>query len=265
MAEDSGRVGDLIEGAYAEGELSRRSTQALASIGDQVGVQLARALGDQEPKDDDLLLAAILIDDSPSIGSIVGGAEAVMQGHNYCLEALEDELPSDILVLTRCLNAGTLWPFRGLIPAPRLSPENYGLKGDTPLYQESVLTLGAVMAKAREERQRGRRVRAFSLIVTDGENYASNAVTAQEVSFLASDMLEFSDDYKVAGMGIGSPERFRTVFRSMGIPEDWILTAPASAEQIRRLFRRIAKTLRLAASGDDGWRQLEAGPPPDDS
>lgn len=172
---------------------------------------------------------------------------------------------SDILVLTRCLNAGTLWAFRGLVPAPRLSPENYILSGNTPLYQESILTLGAVMVKAREERQKGRSVRALSLIVTDGENYASNAATAEQVKFLVSDMLDFSDDYKVAGMGIGSPEKFTAVFKEMGIPGDWILTAPASAEQIRRLFRRIAKALRLAASGDDGWRQLEAGPPPADS
>lgn len=94
MAGDSGRVGDQIEGAYAEGKLSRESTQALASIGDGVGTQLARTLGEQEATSEDLLLAAILIDDSPSIGTIAGGPEAVMQGHNFCLEALEDELPS---------------------------------------------------------------------------------------------------------------------------------------------------------------------------
>jgi hypothetical protein len=258
------RAADLLEGALREGELSAESGRAIVAAGENVGAELSRTLGAETSGDGDLLLATLLIDDSPSIGMIEGGIEAVIHGHNYCLAALADELPSDIVVLTRLLNAGTMCAYQPLATAPRLSPENYQLRPSTPLYRESVMTLGAVMAKAREQRQLGRRVRGFTMLVTDGEDNASGTVTAEQVAFLVRDMLELWDDYKVAGMGIGEELRFKPIFRAMGIPENWILTAPASAEDIRKLFRKIAKSLLLAASGDEGWRQLEAGPVSDD-
>lgn len=265
MAGEKEKAITLLNTALAEGDFSSESAQALRLAGGvAVGTKLGLPLGREDAGNGDLLLATLLIDDSPSIGAIKGGIEAVTQGHNYCLAALAEELPSDILVLTRFLNAGTIWPYQPLATAPRLSLENYQLRPNTPLYRESVLTLGAVMAKAREQRQLGRRVRGFTMLVTDGEDNASGAVTAKQVAFLVRDMLELWDDYKVAGMGIGEELRFKPIFRAMGIPENWILTAPASAEDIRKLFRRIAKSLQLAAGGDEGWRQLDAGPVPDE-
>jgi hypothetical protein len=261
LAEENERAARILKRALVKGDFSEASGQALLTAGgEEVGMHLGLPLGTDTAGEGDLLLATILIDDSPSIGNIEDGMQAVIQGHNYCLEALAEELPSDILVLTRFLNTGTVWPYQPLATAPRLSLENYTLRARTPLYRESVLTLGAVMAKAREQRDRGRRVRGFTMIVTDGEDNASDAVVVDHVRFLVRDMLERWDDYKVAGMGIGEEFRFKPIFRDMGIPEAWILIAPASAEGIRKLFRRVAKSLQLAASGDEGWRQLEAGP-----
>lgn len=251
----------LLERAFGDGFLSTESTQALLVAG-EISSEVGEALGDAAADGD--LLATILVDDSSSIGEIANGPSAVSQGHNYCLDALREEARDKVLVHTRYLNTGGLSPYLPLAEAPRLSPENYQARGKTPLYQQSVLTLGAVMAKAQQQRERGGRVRAFTIIITDGEDNASGSVGAEHVRFLVADMLDFSDDYKVAGLGIGQPERFRPVFRGMGIPETWILTAPANADEIRKLFRRIAKSLQLAASGDAGWLQLEAGPVPDE-
>jgi hypothetical protein len=264
VADEKERAITLLDSGLAEGDFSRESAQTLMIAGgEDVGTELGLPLGGQDSGDGDVLLATILIDDSPSIESIADGVGAVIHGHNYCLDALAEDLPSDILVLTRFLNAGTAWPYQPLATAPRLSSENYRLRGRTPLFKESALTLGAVMTKAREQRERGRAVRGFTLLITDGEDNNSGKVAAEHVRFLVRDMLELWDDYKVAGMGIGEDHRFKPIFRSMGIPEAWILTAPASPEDIRKLFRRIAKSLQLAASGDYGWRQLEAGPVPD--
>jgi hypothetical protein len=264
MADRTDDAADLLQGAFADGELSQESAQALLGVGN-VGHEIGPALGADASKGE-LLLVTILADDSGSIDAIPGGASAVSQGHNRCLEALETEDDTEVLVHTRYLNAGTLSPYSPLATAARLSSENFRPNaGATPLYRQSVLTLGAVMAKAREQKDKGRRVRAFTLLITDGGDNASGNVTAESVRFLVRDMLEFSDDYIVAGMGIGQTEYFRQIFRAMGIPEGWILTADATPEEIQGIFQKIARSLRLAAGGgDSGWLQLEAGPVSDD-
>ncbi|HET7060198.1 MAG TPA: hypothetical protein VFH99_02685 [Candidatus Saccharimonadales bacterium] len=260
MADGANRAAELLQQAYASGELSEESSQALIAAGD-VGREVGYALGGGG-HGDELLLVTILADDSGSISVIPGGAEAVRQGHNHCLDALDTEQGAEALVHTRYLNAGSLSPYRGLATATRLSAENFNpVAGHTPLYRQSVLTLGAVMAKVQEQKAEGRLVRAFTLIITDGGDNASGQVSAQHVNFLVRDMLDFSDDYIVAGMGIGQRATFQPIFRAMGIPEGWILTADALPEEISKLFRKIAQSLQLAASGEAGWLQLEAGPP----
>jgi hypothetical protein len=120
------------------------------------------------------------------------------------------------------------------------------------------------MTKARAEREEGHRVRAFTLLVTDGSDNASGNTAAEAVRFLVKDMLEFSDDYIVAGMGIGDAKRFLGIFTEMGIPKEWILTPDATAADIERVFReKVAPSLALAAAGrESDWSHLlEAGPP----
>jgi hypothetical protein len=260
MADEPDRAADLLQRAYASGELSKESSQALIAAGD-IGREVGQALGSGS-QGDELLLVTILADDSGSILSIPGGAEAVRQGHNHCLDALNTEKDAKVLIHTRYLNAGSLAPYDDLPNAVRLSIENFNPSaGQTPLYRQSVVTLGAVIAKVQEQKAAGRKVRSFTLIITDGGDNASGGLTARDVNFLISDVLNFSDDYIVAGMGIGNRAYFRNIFRHMGIPDGWILTADASPDDIRKLFRRIAKSLQLAASGEVGWLQLEGGPP----
>jgi hypothetical protein len=107
------------------------------------------------------------------------------------------------------------------------------------------------MAKARDEKERGRRVHAFTLIITDGQDNASGEITVDHVRFLVRDMLEFSKGYAVAGMGIGSPEEFQRIFGAMGIPKDRLFTADATEEDILKSFQEIAEQLQLEASKED--------------
>ena len=261
MSQD--QAAELLEHAYSEGTLSKESTQALLTAG-EVSKEVGKALNTHRG-DGELLLVTLLIDDTASISSIQGGPLAVCNGHNHCLDALDAEgKHSQVLVHTRFLGGGALAPYSALSTAVRLNVENYApLARCTPLYKRSVITLGAVMAQVQAEKENGRVVRAFTLIISDGEDNASGKTTAEHVKFLTTDMLEFSDNFILAGMGIGSPTRFQPIFRSMGIPDQWILTADASPADIAALFRRLAKSLQLAASGAQGWLELEAGPPPD--
>ncbi len=263
MAPQEARHGaDLLGRAYAEGELSEESKRALLAVGD-IGTEAGWALGSGS-EGDEVLLVTILVDDSSSITEAPYGPEAVRLGHNLCLDVLQRAPGRQVQVHTRYLNEGSLSPYLDVADAPRLNAANYRpIVPKTPLYRQSVLTLGAVFAKVRAERERGGRVRAFTLLLTDGGDNASADIASQHVRFLVQDMLEFSDDYIVAGMGIGSPDYFRRTFTDMGIPKGWILTPDATAESIERVFReRVEPSLKLAAAGDDaGWAQLEAGPP----
>jgi hypothetical protein len=50
----------------------------------------------------------------------------------------------------------------------------------------------------------------------------------------------------------------------MGIPSDWIFTPDSTVEELRADFRKLARSLRLAASSEAGFRQLVAGGPGSD-
>ncbi|HET7052977.1 MAG TPA: hypothetical protein VFI09_03555 [Solirubrobacterales bacterium] len=257
------RAADLIGRAYADGELSRESANSLRAVGNIAG-ELGPALG-VSGEAGDLLLVTILVDDSTSITEAPYGPEAVRLGHNLCLDVLEGRFDRQVLVHTRYLNGGSLSPFMPVNVALRLSDANYRPEvPKTPLHRQTVITLGSVMTKVRAEREEGRRVRAFTLLVTDGGDNASSHLTAEHVRFLVKDMLDFSDDYIVGAMGIGDSQQFRGIFTDMGVPQDWIMTPDATAADIERVFKdKVVPALSIALTGGEAeWTHLlEAGPP----
>jgi hypothetical protein len=46
-------------------------------------------------------------------------------------------------------------------------------------------------------------------------------------------MQEFATNHIIAKMGIGDERYFKLIFRDMGIPAGWILTAPATPAEIQ--------------------------------
>jgi hypothetical protein len=149
-----------------------------------------------------------------------------------------------------------------------LTERNYSgsrLAAKTPLYLQTLLTLGTVMVKAQEEEERGAKARTFTLIITDGGDNSSGAITSGHVRAMVADMLEFSTNHILAGMGVGEQADFRKVFRSMGIPDCWIFTPGTSVDELRRIFSKIGRSLALAASSATAFAQLAPGPPPDGS
>jgi hypothetical protein len=181
------------------------------------------------------------------------------------LEALRTvSTTAEIQVHTRAFNRGVLSAYRPLARATELDTVNFSgsqLSNWTPLYVQSLLTLGTVIAKAQEEEDRGARVRTFTLIITDGEDNDSGSIQVEHVRAVVTDMLEFADNHIVAGMGIGERRgvSFSQVFRSMGIPERWIYTSGTSVKKLGEVFDEITRDLQLAASSEVGFRQLRSG------
>ena len=248
----------MLNGSYAQGYLSDESVHALRALPRHCE-EIGRALGSDAPGAD-VLLVTILVDDSDSIGMITNGPGAEERGHDRLLEVLKRRGFTQALVHTRLLNGGTFSPYRPLAQAQTLSPNKLQLRRDgTPLYRESVLTLGSVIAKTQQQQEQGRRVRTVTLIITDGEDNTSGSVTAPDARCLVADMLEFASNHIVAGMGIGETG-FTDVFQAMGIPSRFIFTAGSTAEEIDRMFDRFERTiLEPAAASEGSFLQLAAG------
>jgi hypothetical protein len=262
MGQEIERAAGPLEGLYRSGALSDDTKDALLYVPGAVE-KIAAGLGERSAGNE-LLLALILVDDSTSIAMRI---KEIRFGHNLLLEALRAEASdADIQVHTRALNRGVLSPYETLANATPLSERNYSgsyLVPKTPLYLQSLLTLGTVMVKAQEEEERGVKVRTFTLIITDDADNNSGNVGASHVRTLATDMLEFSTNHLVAGMGVGEHVDYREVFSSMGIPRNWIFTPGTSVDELRRKFRKLARSLALAASSEAAFLQLAPAPPPD--
>lgn len=262
MGNEIERAESSLEHLYGSGGLSDESAQALEKVElDGVG----QALGDVSSSPE-LLLVSVLVDDSTSIARNI---DDIRFGYGRLLEALRTKsFDAEVRVHARAMNRGVISPYTALVEAPSLTDHNYSgsnLAPVTPLYLQSVLLLGTVLLKAQEEEDRGARVRTFTLIITDGEDNKSGDITVRDVRAMVVDMLDFSTNHIVAGMGVGerSAVDFRDIFDEMSIPKDRRYTPGTSVKRLQEAFDDIAELLQLAASSETDFAQLLPGSPSD--
>lgn len=232
----------LIKTAQQEGTLSAAATKALTVV--DIGKQIEAALGVkvENVASSEVVLVSKLIDDSGSI-RFGSNAQLVRDGNNLVDESLKATKQADsILAHTVYLNGTILYPYQPIGSVPGMTPQNYDPMGGTPLYDQSVVFLGTVLAKAQEFLDNGVAVRTISLIVSDGADEHSHRYTARHCSQIVRDMLK-SENHIVAAMGIDDGHTdFRQVFSDMGIPDEWILTPGNSAHDIRKAFQLFSQS-----------------------
>lgn len=247
--DDDDKIKKLLAEAHDAGALSAKSLAALDVV--DVGAQIQAGLGVtiDDVAASEVVLLTMMPDDSQSIAA-ANNTAAVRDGHNFVLEALAKSKQSgEVLAHTRYLNGSVLFPYTQLAHAQRMTPANYSPCLGTPLFDQSVVLLGTVVAKAQELAQAGIAVRTVTLIITDGGDYGSTRCRPADVAALVADMLA-QENHIVAAMGIsdGSTD-FKQVFRSMGIPDRWILTPGNSAGEIRRAFQVFSQSAVRASQG----------------
>ncbi|WP_428265330.1 hypothetical protein [Haliangium sp.] len=246
---DDQSIQDLFDQAEGDGTLSTTSRQALdiADLGAQIQAGLGVAVDDVDASE--VVLVTVMPDDSGSI-RFAGNAEAVRQGHNQIIDALSaSKQAGDVLMHTRYLNGFVLNPYTAVTQAVRMDEHNYDPNLGTPLYDQSVVLLGTVLAKAQEFLQSGVPVRTVTLIITDGGDCGSTRHKAKHVKSLVDDMLA-AENHIVAAIGIddGSTD-FRQVFRDMGIPDRWVLTPTSSDHDLRQAFNVFSQSAVRASQG----------------
>ena len=243
---------DLLEDAKEDGSLSGASLQTLNNL--DIGADIENALGTPalDVESSEVVLVTLLIDDS---GSITHGnnEQVVRDGYNLVLDALTDttrlsQAQIDSILIHCCyLNGGDLYEYRPVANAERMDGSNYRGSGGTPLYDQSVVLLGKVIAKAQEFANEGVAVRTVTLIVTDGHDEGSRRATARDVATVMKDVL-LSEVNIVAGMGIDDGwTNFRQVFSEMGLCDEWILTPGNTATEIRAAFQLFSQSAQQAS------------------
>src|SRR4051812_10830930 len=219
----------LLAAAHAQGTLSAQSMAALdiCDVGAQIQAGLGVTIDDVAASE--VVLVTMMPDDSQSIAQ-AGNTDAVRDGHNFVLDALRGSRQSgEVLAHTRFLNGHVLCPYVALDHAIALTPANYHPHRATPLYDQTAVVLGTVIAKTQELMAAGIAVRTVTLIITDGADYGSTRMKPADVKAIVDDML-VQEHHIVAAMGISDGTTdFRGVFRAMGIPDRWVLTPGNSA------------------------------------
>lgn len=247
--DDDKKIKKLLEDAHDQGALSAKSLATLDVV--DVGAQIQAGLGVtiDDVTASEVVLVTMMPDDSQSIAG-AGNTDAVRDGHNFVLDALRGSKQSgEVLAHTRYLNGHVLCPYTALEHAVKLTTQNYRPNLGTPLYDQTVVVLGTVIAKAQELAAAGIAVRTVTLIITDGADYGSTRCKPADVRAIVEDMLA-QENHIVAAMGISDGATdFKSVFRGMGIPDRWILTPGNSASEIRRAFAVFSQSAVRASQG----------------
>lgn len=252
-------LNQLFGGAVDAGNVSADALQALQvnDIGTQIQAGLGISVDDVTTSE--VTLVTQLIDDSGSI-RFAGNAGTVRNGHNQVLESLKEcKQANGILAHCRYLNGAVLYPYCLIQQAPLMTNANYDPVGSTPLYDQTAVTLGTVVAKVQEFEDNNVPVRAITLIITDGADMGSYRHTPHTLKPLVQSLLQ-TEMHIVASMGIhdGSTD-FRQIFRAMGIPDKWILTPGNSEKEIRAAFHLFSQSAMRVSQGSASFSQAAMG------
>ncbi len=259
---------ERLQAAHDDGTLSPQSFQALniADIGAQIQAGLGTSVDDVTASE--VILVTMLVDDSGSI-QYANNAQLVRDGHNIVLQALMGAKQNhSILVHTGYLNGEVIFPYVPLAvvdeperkktgkisyirnaQAVDLTIQNYNPNLGTPLYDQTLVVLGRVIAKQQEFIDAGVAVRSITLIITDGADAHSTRATADSVKSVVEDLS--AEHHIVAAMGIddGGQTDFRRVFRSMGIADRWMLVPGDTQAEIRQAFLMFSQSAVRLSQG----------------
>ncbi len=243
------KIEDLWQTALDEGAISPAGKAAIDLVDPGAQIQAALGVSVDDVPASEVVLVTMMPDDSGSI-AMARAAPAVAAGHNLVLDALaRSRQRAAVLTHTRYLNGRILHPYCALDRAVRMTSQNYGPDQGTPLYDQSVVLLGTVVAKAQEMADAGVPARTVTLLITDGEDQHSTRARAADVRALVEDMRR-AETHVVAAMGVGGdPATFRRVFRDMGIEDRWILTPAAAETEIRRAFQVFSQSAARVSQG----------------
>lgn len=206
-------------------------------------------------------IITILLDDSMSIEEN-GNTAHLIDGHNQIIDGLcgsSEKQRLETIVCCRALNAGVIYEYKHLADVPKLNRNTFVPSGSTPLFDQSIVTIGGVIAKVQEFENAGIMARTWTLIVSDGGDYRSQRKAA-DVATVVKELN--GEQHKIIALGVSDGTTdFKKVFLSMGVQRHNIDVAngqdPAA---LRRMFNQASQSaagLTKAAPGTSAGGLLD--------
>jgi len=255
----SQNINELFKNAQEEGLLSANTVNALTVI--DIGNEIQNAMGIEidDVEHSEVVLVTMMPDDSGSI-RFSGNTQLVRDGHNMVIDALVGSKQKDnILAHTKYLNGYILYPYTPVDQAVRMDSSNYNPNQGTPLYDQSVVLLGTVLAKYQGFSNNGVVARTVTLIITDGADEHSMRADAKMVRSIVEDMYR-TEDHIIAAMGIDDGyTNFQEIFKEMGIRDEWILTPGNTEVEIRKAFQVFSQSAVRASQSAASFSQTAMG------
>ena len=248
-------IANLFQSAQAEGLLSQQTVNALVVPDVGAAIQAGMGIPAMNVSASEVSLVTMMPDDSGSI-QFSGNKVSVIEGHNLVLDALSKTKQVDgILAHTRYLNGEVLFPYSPLDQAVQMDARNYQPNKGTPLYDQTFVLLGTVVAKAQEFSDIGVPVRTVTLIITDGADEHSRRHTAASVRKLVRELL-LTEMHIIAAMGVDNGStNFHQVFEEMGILPQWVLTPGNTPSELRAAFQFFSQSAVRASQGAASFSQ----------
>lgn len=188
-------------------------------------------------------------------------SEALRQGHNRILDALNKSPNPQIVRIAAQLLDRNLYPYGSLSEALRLTSNNFWPNlPSTRLFDGTAETLKMVLAKYEQMRAFDVDTRTATLIMTDGMDNDSRIHTAESIGDVVHSMRE-TKHHIVAAMGFQAGEGIdlKGLFTRMGIDPEWQLTADATLEKILETLTKFGEAAAQATVIKDFSKMLPAG------
>lgn len=242
-------IASLLTSAAASGDITAKTANLLTNAATLREIKKGDGVSTDTYPHSAVRIITILLDDSTSIEQN-GNTPHLIEGHNQIIQALRgasEKQRLETMVSCRTLNNGPVYEYKHLADVPHLTPATFSPDGSTPLFDQSVVTVGSVIAKVQEFENAGIAVRTWTLIVSDGGDYGSRH-KAHDVATVVKELN--SEQHLVLAMGVsdGSTD-FNKVFLAMGVKQPNIhVVNGKDPAALRRMFNQASQSAAGIAS-----------------
>lgn len=238
----STNIKDLFSNANQAGH-SAAATSILVNNLNATTIAGAQGVTVDDLTGDEVTLFVEVIDRTGSMG---GYRDDVIRAYNEQLQALLDSKAADSILMSSWLFNTSSTLRHGFLPltdVPKLDQNSYSPNGSTALYDAIIDAFTSVVAYGQSLRDAGVRTKVVIVVITDGEDNASNN-TAAKVATVAKDMLN-QEIYTLAFVAFGVSGK--AIAKQIGFPDNNVMDETSNATAIRRALNTISKSVIRAS------------------
>ncbi len=242
-------ITSLLNNAAGNGDITPKTASLLTNAATLREIKKGDGVSAETFPHSAARIITILLDDSSSIEDN-NNTQHLIDGHNQIIAGLcgsSKKQQLETIVSCRTLNNGPIYEYKHLADVPKLTRAKFSPNGSTPLFDQSIVTVGSVIAKVQEFENAGIAARTWTLIVSDGGDYGSQR-KASDVATVVKELN--SEQHLILAMGVSDGTTdFTKVFLSMGVKQPNIhVVNGKDPAALRRMFNQASQSAAGLAS-----------------